>query len=82
MVSEDELSKVKSYMLGRLLRAVDGPFALLDRFKEIYFSNLDYDYFESYIETVKNINSRTLIDLANKYWSIEELYKLNVGKIN
>jgi len=81
-VSKDELSLVKNYLQGNFQRSFDGPFALLDRFKEIYFSNLDYDYFESYIETVKNINSRTLIDLANKYWSIEELYKLNVGKIN
>jgi len=81
-VGAEELSLVKNYLQGNFQRSFDGPFALLDRFKEIYFSNLNYDYFESYIETVKNINSKTLIDLANKYWNIEELYKLNVGKIN
>jgi len=81
-VGMEELNLVKNYLQGNFQRSFDGPFALLDRFKEVYYSSLDYEYFTSYIETVKSIKPVDLIALANKYWNIEELYSLNVGKID
>jgi predicted Zn-dependent peptidase len=81
-VGAEELSLVKNYLQGNFQRSFDGPFALLDRFKEVYYSNLDYGYFNNYIELVKSIRSEDLLALANKYLNIEELYKLNVGKID
>jgi predicted Zn-dependent peptidase len=79
-VSADELSLVKNYLQGEFQRSFDGPFALLSRFKEIYYSNLDYDYFEQYIQKVKSIDAEEIMHIANNYWSVDELYRLIVGK--
>ena len=81
-VGVEELVLVKNYLQGNFQRSFDGPFALIDRFKEVYYSEMSYDYFTSYIEKVKTIRPEELMELANKYWNIEELYKLTVGKIN
>lgn len=81
-IGKEELGLVKNYLQGNFQRSFDGPFALLDRFKEVYYSNLDYNYFTSYIETVKSISSKELIALANTYLQTDEMYKLTVGKVN
>jgi zinc protease len=80
IISENELSLVRNYMLGAFLRSIDGPFALADRFKGIHFSGLDYDYYERYVETIQTISSKKLMELANTYLKKEELIELVVGK--
>jgi predicted Zn-dependent peptidase len=80
-VGMDELELVKNYLQGNFQRSFDGPFALLDRFKEVYYSGINYDYFTSYINKVKTIEASEIKELANKYLNTEELYKLTVGKL-
>lgn len=79
-VSAEELSRVKNYLLGSFLRSMDGPFALADRFKGIYFHRLGYDYYERFIETVKTITAEKILELANTYLKKEEMVELIVGK--
>ena len=79
-VSDEELTLVRNYLQGEFQRSFDGPFALLSRFKEVYYSDLDYSYFEKYIEKVKTINQDEILHMANKYWNMDEMYRLVVGK--
>lgn len=79
-IPAEELQLVKNYMLGTFLRSVDGPFALAERFKGIMEYNLDYDYFDNYVATIKNISASQLRDLANKYLTQESMVELVVGK--
>jgi predicted Zn-dependent peptidase len=79
-ISDSELALVRNYMLGTFLRSIDGPFALADRFKGIHFNNLDYNYYERYVETIRSITAEKLMNLANKYWKKEEMIELVVGK--
>ena len=79
-VSASELSLVRNYMLGTFLRSIDGPFALADRFKGIYFAGLDYDYYDRFTETIRTITPEKIMELANKYLKKEEMIELVVGK--
>lgn len=78
--SEEELSLVKNYMLGSMLGSLENAFSHADKFKNIYFSGLDYDYYSRYIETVKNINSEKIQELANQYLNYSDFQKVIVGK--
>ena len=80
LIPEEELTLVKNYMLGALLRSIDGPFALADKFKGIMEYGLDYGYYTMFIDTIKEITSVKLIDLANKYLQQEDMYQVVVGK--
>ncbi len=80
LIPESELALVKNYMLGTFLRSIDGPFALADRFKGIYFHGLGYEYYDRYVETIKSITPKQLQDLANKYLKKEDFIELVVGK--
>jgi zinc protease len=55
-------------------------FSHADKFKNVYFSGLTYDYYTRYTETVKTITAEQLRQLANQYWNFDEFYKVIVGK--
>ncbi len=79
LVSEDELSTVKSYMLGNILRSIDGPFALAEKFKSIFEYGLDYTYYSRYVVAIQNITPETIQSLANEYLQEKDLLELVVG---
>jgi len=78
-VSENELSIVRSYLSGEMLRAVDGPFAQAGLFRELIEDGLGISHFEHLIDTVQHINARQLQDLAIKYLNPDDLFTLVVG---
>ena len=78
-VKESELSLVRSYLAGEMLRAVDGPFAQADLYRELIEDKLDISHFEELMDTVQHINAKQLQDLAIKYLNPENLFTLVVG---
>jgi predicted Zn-dependent peptidase len=80
LVPEEELDLVKNYMLGSLLGSLENVFSHADKFKNLHFAGLDYDYYDRYTNTVKTITSDDLLALANKYLDFEKFYKVIVGK--
>lgn len=80
LVGEDELALVRNYMLGAMLGSLENAFSHADKFKNVYFSGLDYNYYENYIETIKSISAADLKQLANTYLNTENFTKVVVGK--
>jgi zinc protease len=79
LVPDEELSLVKNYMLGTFLRSIDGPFELAHKFKGILTYDLGYSYYHDYINTVKNITSEKLRQLAITYLQKDSMIELVVG---
>lgn len=79
-VSEEELSLVRNYMLGSMLGSLENALSHADKFKNIYFSGMDYDYYQNYIQTVRNISPEEVLNLANKYLNFDSFQKVIVGK--
>ncbi|MEP6583684.1 MAG: pitrilysin family protein [Ginsengibacter sp.] len=77
-VEDEELLLVKNYMMGLNLADLDGPFHVIARWKSLIINNLDENYFYEYINTVKNVSSNELLELANKYLLPEEFIELVV----
>ena len=78
-VGESELSLVRSYLTGEMLRAVDGPFAQADLYRELIEDELEISHFEELIDTIRHINAQQLQDLAIRYLNPEDLFTLVVG---
>jgi zinc protease len=77
-VSDDELLLVKNYLLGNLLGDLDGPFSILQRWKNIILNDLPDDQFERNIHIYKTVTATELMDLAQKYLRKEDYYELVV----
>ncbi|QQL51359.1 M16 family metallopeptidase [Mucilaginibacter ginkgonis] len=81
LIPDDELALVKNYMLGSLLGSLENIFSHADKFKNVYFSGLDYSYYERYTDVVKSVTSEQLLELANKYLDLDKMYRVVVGKM-
>jgi len=80
LIPDEELSLVRNYMLGSLLGSLENVMSHADKFKNIYFAGLDYDYYDYYTKTIKTINSEQLLQLANQYLNFDSFYKVIAGK--
>lgn len=80
LISDEELSLVRNYMLGSLLGSLENVFSHADKFKNLLFSGLGYEYYDRYAEVVKTTTADDLQKLANKYYDFDNFYKVIVGK--
>ncbi len=80
LVEEQELDLVRNYMLGSMLGSLENAFSHADKFKNLYFSKLDYGYYDRYIDIVKTITPLQIMDLANRYLQPEHFTSVIVGR--
>ncbi|MGV3704478.1 MAG: M16 family metallopeptidase [Arcticibacter sp.] len=80
LIPQEELELVRNYMLGSFLGSLENAFSHAEKFKSIFLSNLDYDYYSRYIQVIKTISSDELLQLANKYWNFDGFNKVITGK--
>lgn len=78
LVDEDELLLVRNYMMGSILGDLDGPFHIINRWKNIILNGLDENYFYEQIETIRTVSAKDIQELANKYLQPEKFYELVV----
>ena len=82
-VSEEELDLVRNYLLGELLRSFDGAFAIADSITSLLeYNDLDYDFFDKTIQTIKTITPTELMNLANSYLRNDDLVECVAGKVS
>ncbi len=77
-VEEEDLLLVRNYMMGSILGDLDGPFHIINRWKNIILNGLDENYFYNQIETIKKVSAEELQGLANKYLVADNFYELVV----
>jgi predicted Zn-dependent peptidase len=77
-VKEDELLLVKNYMMGTNLGDLDGPFKIINRWKNLVLNNLDENYFYESMQTIKTISAEELESLSKKYLLPENFFELVV----
>ncbi len=81
LINHDELEKVKNYLLGDFLRHSDGPIAIMENYKNIYFNNLSEEYYSDFIQSVNDVTAQQLQDLAIKYLQKNTMLEVVVGDI-
>lgn len=78
-IDKKELTLVKNYYYGVLLRYFDGIFPLLDRYIEVNDYDLPIDYWLDFLETIKNTEADELQALAQTYFQPESMTEIIVG---
>lgn len=73
LIEEDELQKVKNYMLGDFLRRADGPIALMENFKNIHFNQLKKTYYTDFIQAIHKASATDLREVAQQYLQDSEM---------
>jgi predicted Zn-dependent peptidase len=79
LIPEDELQKVKNYMLGDFLRRADGPIALMENFKNIHFNQLKKTYYNDFIQAIHKASAPDLREVAQRYLQDSEMLIVTAG---
>lgn len=80
LVSEQELSMVKNYMLGEMCRNYESAFSLSDAWIFIQTNKLENNYFSRSLQAVKEVTATDIRDLACRYLCKENLKEVIAGK--
>ena len=75
----EELSVVRNYMSGEMVRMFDGPFALSESFRSAWEFGLGNQYYNLLWEKIMTISPDEIISLARTYYNTDELYQVTVG---
>jgi len=78
-VPEEELSVVRNYMLGELVRMFDGPFAAAESFRSAWEFGFDNSYYTRFADKIMTIEPDEIKALAQKYYNIDGLYEVTAG---
>lgn len=79
IVGEIELSTVKRYIVGEVLREIDGIFAQSDSFISKLRHNLDNSFYPKFIEDLNKVNAKDIIEIANKILIPEDFIIVTVA---
>ncbi len=72
-VSADELNLVRNYLIGGLMQSVDGAFRTSSALQSLYLFDLNTQYFHDFVDTIRQVSSGDLQEMAAKYLSPETL---------
>jgi len=78
-VATEELELVKNYLLGTVMRSIDGPDRIIKRVLNMLILGQDESSFQRYIEAIHTTNSKQLLVLADKYFEPDSFYHIVAG---
>lgn len=79
LIPSAELELVKNYMLGSILKSIDGPFHIADKWKMYLKYGFGVDAHHELIHRIKTITPERLRELARKYLQREDLIQVTAG---
>ena len=79
LVDDEELQRVKNYMMGNVLRSLDGSFELAENFRPLLKFDFEKDYYEKYLRVITQVSKEDIQRLAQKYLDINQMIELRVG---
>jgi predicted Zn-dependent peptidase len=79
LIPTSELELVKNYMLGSVLKSIDGPFDIATKWKGYMKYGFGIDAHYNLIHQIKNITSERLLELANTYFQNKDLIQITAG---
>ena len=79
LIDDEELQVVKNYLCGKILRSIDGPMKFSETLKGLLIYKQDLSYIQELLKTIRVVTSEELLELANKYFDYDKMYKVTVG---
>lgn len=80
LMAEDELARVRHYMLGEMCRSYESVFSLSDAWMFIHISGLQDSYFADIFRAINTVTAHELRELARKYLCKENLKVVVCGE--
>lgn len=80
LVSEDELTTVKNYIIGSVSGSINNAFDIADKYKMLIREELTKSYYEDFIKSINGVSAEQVKEMAIKYLDPTELTEVVVGR--
>ena len=81
LISDEELTTVKNYMLGKFANELSTVFEQADKYRTLVLLNLPADYYTQFVEQVQQTDAATLQKLAQDYLTPEAMQIVVAGPV-
>ena len=79
LIPEVELNTVKNYMLGSILKSIDGPFLVAEQLKLFKLKGIGLNYLNEFCELIQEVTAEQILECAIKHLDINSLSEVVVG---
>jgi predicted Zn-dependent peptidase len=80
VMPEEELFLIKNYIGGSVARSLDGAFEQMDKFKTVYYSGLSMDYYNSYLQEMREVTASQVMETAQNYLNRDSFIQITAGE--
>jgi len=78
-VSQEELNKLRNYLIGNFLAKLDDPFYVMEKFKDMHLKQLDQNFYYQLFDTIRHITPKQIQHIAQQYLALDSLTEVCVG---
>ncbi|REG83083.1 M16 family metallopeptidase [Algoriphagus antarcticus] len=78
-IDADELEVVRNFLIGQMLKQFSTSFDLIDRFKAVHHSGMDFDYYAEKLAYLKKFTAEDILSIGQKYFSKPPFIEVIVG---
>lgn len=82
LISQEEISLVKSYIMGQILKSADGPFSQSTLLKNMHIQSTGFEFYSTYQQMLDHLDAEHLKSLANTYLKEQDLCEVVVGNVS
>jgi predicted Zn-dependent peptidase len=72
LVGEEELEKVKNYMLGQFLSSITHDYGIAERYRSVWLNGTNFDRVEENQRIIREANATDILKTANHYLNIDK----------
>jgi zinc protease len=78
-VSAEELEVVRNYLIGQMVGRFSSSFDLIDRFKAIHHSGLDFGFYVKKLAFLRSFSAEEILSVGQKYFGNPPFIEVVVG---
>jgi predicted Zn-dependent peptidase len=78
-ISAQELEVVRNYLIGQMVTKFSSSFDLMDRFRAIHHSGLDFDFYRKKLTFLRSFTPEDILEIGKKYFSNPPFIEVIVG---
>jgi len=77
----EEIDILRNYLLGAMVRSMDGPFAQSDKLRDLLGQGLDFSFTRRAIEEINSISAQRICEVSQKYLNPGSMSILMAGDV-
>lgn len=78
-IDNEEMKRVKNYLLGQMMRSLDGPIKTAKLYKTLHLHGVDFSCSNAFEAAIQDMNAQTLQEVASEFFSEDQMHWVCVG---